>query len=282
MKMGIFDFGTDLHASNWTLRDAWRWFLDANPAPIQEPDDPETPEQVLRREAAELGVDVLDFRGRDRRQPHGFRDRCVVRDGKVISVGRREELQDGDKDFGIWGWFGGGENKPTRGRARGTLPVLKSTTTVLHTMDVVAKAPRCIGMPVQNCIADDGTIVLCHSIFAYMYSAHAANSFSDSIEISGKAGAIEEHQVEPARALLRYVIASKRRNLAELGHEGRNLYIMPHAFSHRSRVNDPQAKIWKLIGEWGIEELGLKLGPVVGSGKQPDWCPGVPSNRRSA
>ena len=256
----------------WTLNDLWRIFGNAQPDPVVEPEEPETPERVLRREAAEMGVRVLDFRGRKRNQPHPFRSHCVVRNGEVLDL-KASEVLGTDEDFGIWGWFGGGKNKPSRGKAHGKLKWEKCSTTVLHTMDVEAGPARCVGMPVQDCIAEDGTIVLCHSIVARCYAAHDANAFSDSLEVSGKRGMIREHQVGTARALFKYVIASKRR------HTDRQLYVIPHALSHWSRVGDCALPIWDVLGEWGISELGLKLGPVVGSGEQPEWLPGTPSNR---
>jgi hypothetical protein len=241
-------------------------------APVEEPDEELTPERVLRAEAAELGVRILDLRGRDRRLSHPFRHHCVVRDGEVLSV-RKSRVLATDEDFGIWGWFGGGKNAPKRGRVRGRLPWVRTTTTVLHTMAVHAGAPRCVGMPVQNAIAKDGTIVLLQSIRSRMWHAHAANKLSDGIEISGKSS-IADHQIGPARALLRYVIASKRRNLLledpleSLG----PLFVMPHAFSHWSRQQDCGAAIWAEVGRWGLDELGLERGHVIGSGKAPKWA----------
>jgi hypothetical protein len=143
-------------------------------------------------------------------------------------------------------------------------------------MAVNAGPARCVGMPIQNAIADDATIVLLHSIVARCYAAHTANGFSDSIEISGK-GTCTDLQTKAARILLKYIIASKRRNS-----ERENHYIIPHAFSHWSRPQDCAKPPWVAVAKWGIRELGLKLGPVVGSGKQPDWVPGTPSNRKAA
>ncbi len=261
----------------WSWRDFFSVFGHSHPDPIEEPDEDETPERVLRREVAELGGRVLDLRGWKRNKPHPFRHRCVVRDGVVMSVHKRDVLST-DEDFGIWGWFGGGENRPKRGRAHGKIKVAKSTTTIVHTMDVDAGPARCAGIPVQNCVCQE-TIVLCHSIFARMWAAHAANGYSDSIEIAGKKGAITVLQIALARCLIKYILASKRRNLALIGQADRQLYIGPHALSHWSRLNDCGRKIWDALGRWAIEIFGLKCGPVVGSGKVPKWLNEKPSNR---
>ncbi len=279
------------HRTSWIDRIAALTHLVQVP-PVEEPEEEDTPERVLRREAQELGVRVLDLRKRDRTQRHGFRDHCVqlapsleAGPASVVSV-RRSALADfmakmpGAQDFGPWGWFGGKKtydeakgherNAPKRGRTRGRLKWSRVTNLVLHTMAVHATAPRCVGMPVHHAVAKDGTIVLLQSIRGRMWHAHHANGFSSGLEISGKSS-IADHQIGPVRALIRYDIASKRRNLGLLGLSQRQT-ISPHAFSHSSRGQDCGRVPWLECGVWAMGELGLELGPVVGSGKRPGWA----------
>lgn len=276
----------------WTPYDLVSSFRNniAEPAIIVEPDIDETPEKVLRRKCAALGIRILDLRGRKRRDPHGFRHHCIqMPDGSIESVPRKKvaafmalPANDGAYDWGIWGWFGGGKNMPARGRAHGKVAVEKCHTTIIHTAAVHFAGPRAVGMPVQNGVDKNGDIILLHSIFAKCWASHAGNGFSDSFEISGKgANTIDEKRKIAAQLLLEYIIASKRRNLAELGID-RQLYVGTHCQTHWSRTHDCGAKIWDAVGEWALSSLDLKLGPIAGSGKQPDWLPGTPVLRKAA
>ncbi len=205
------------------------------------------PSETLRRKATDLGVHVLDLRGFSRMAHYGPRESCH---------------QHGH-DFGNWGWFSGnkpGENRPKRGRARGVLAWSKRTALMLHTTAVPMSAPRFLGVPAHAGIAKDGTIVLMHPSDAYVWHGHAANRFSIGVEISGRSD-IQAHQVEPARILLEYLVADRQQ------HHEATMAVMAHRQSHRSRRNDPGIHVWGELGEWGMRELGLKMGPTVGSGK---------------
>lgn len=218
-------------------------------APALVPDD--TPHDLLLDAAKECGVKVLDLRTMDRRKHYPPREACV---------------QNGH-DFGNWGWYRDGDdikdkkNDPLRAKPRGTIPWPSLTGVLLHTTDVDMSAPRFLGTPVQTGIAKDGTIVLCHPINAKLWHAHAANKFTCGVEVSGNKGAILPVQVEPLRALIRYIHAERQR------HHAGDMVIMGHCQSHKSRKNDPGRDIWQAGGEWAIREMGLKLGPVVGSGR---------------
>lgn len=155
-----------------------------------------------------------------------------------------------------------------RGQARGVLPWEKVSTIVLHTAGVNGLHPdRWLGVPCHAAVANDATVVLCHELNAYLWAAHTANKFSVSIEIAGDR-TITDAQIPAARALLRYVVEElrRRRPLDENG-EPLPLYVAPHRFYHRSRVKDCDGPIWTQIGAWGMDELDLQLGPVLGTGK---------------
>lgn len=159
-----------------------------------------------------------------------------------------------------------------RGQARGVLPWSSVSTVVLHTAGTVGMHPdRWLGVPCHAAVADDATVVLCHELNSYLWSAHAANRFSCSLEVAGNR-TITEGQIPVARALLRYMAEELRRR-RPAGPDGEPLpvYVAPHRFYHRSRVQDCGALIWEAVGVWGMQELGLLLGPVLGSGKPLPW-----------
>jgi hypothetical protein len=175
--------------------------------------------------------------------------------------------------------YGGNADK-SRAQSRGVIAWRNVSTIVLHTAGVdepthedptatkfVMHPDRWLGVPTHSAVAADATIVLCHELNTYLWAAHTANKFSCSIEIAGNK-TITSAQIEAARALLTYHVDELRtqRPRDENG-ELLPVYIAPHRFYHRSRRNDCGAKIWAEVGEWGMRQLGLKLGPVLGSGK---------------
>ena len=171
-----------------------------------------------------------------------------------------------DYDPDVHGW----PRNKSRGQARGVLPWAKIDTIVLHTAGVAGLHPdRWLGVPCHAAVANDATVVLCHTLNSYLWAAHRANRYSVSIEIAGNR-AITPAQVAPARALLRYVVDELRR-VRPPGEDGkpRPLYVAPHRFYHSSRAKDCDVQIWHEVGEWGAQELGLGLGRVDGGRPLP-------------
>lgn len=190
------------------------------------------------------------------------RDALVSRDFRAAGKGEEWDRVR-DYDTRIYGW----PRNKKRGQARGTRQWDAIDTIVLHTAGVNGLHPdRWLGVPCHAAVANDATVVLCHDLRAYLWAAHAANRYSVSVEIAGNQ-TITPAQVRSARSLVRYMAEELR---AQRG-SGRPLYIIPHRFSHRSRVNDCGELIWRHIGEWAIDELGLELGEVVGSGRGLPW-----------
>lgn len=192
----------------------------------------------------------------------------VARDFRDLSQWNREK----DYDWRRFGWPG---NK-SRARSRGRIAWAKLDTLVLHTTDTGSLHPdRFLGIPAHAGITGDGSIVLCHALNTYLYHAHAANRFSNGLEISGRQ-TITPEQVEAGRSYIRYWIAEVRRRKAlargqplgpahAIGPEP--LYIIPHRHSHWSRRMDPGPDVWEALGQWAIEMLpNVRLGKVVGSG----------------
>lgn len=169
-----------------------------------------------------------------------------------------------DYDTKIYGWP---KNKE-RGQSRGVLPWASVSTIVIHTTGVDGLHPdRFLGIPAHTGVANDASVVLMHELNTYLFASHAANRYSCSMEIAGDRS-MKAAQIGPARALLRYMVEElrRRRPLDDNG-EPLPVYVAPHRFSHKSRTKDPDTQIWRVVGEWGMDELGLLLGPVVGSGK---------------
>ena len=184
------------------------------------------------------------------------RDALVSRDFRAAGKGRKWD-RCREYDPKIYGW----PKDKSRGQARGVRPWSKVTTIVLHTAGVAGMHPdRWLGVPCNAAVANDATVVLCHELTTYLWAAHAANSFSASIEIAGNR-TITEAQVVAGQALLRYMVELLRSKRPG------PVYVAPHRFYHKSRAKDCDVAIWETLGEWGMRELGLELGPVLGSGK---------------
>ena len=242
LKFPIMDLG-----GRWTFRDLASFVGDPEPRGVDA-----TAFEQLQAAANDLGVGLLDLRGEPRKMHHPMRER-VVRDGH---------------DFGTWGWFRDEDpkhNLPIRGRAHGTIPWKKRTALLWHTTAVSMWAARFLGVPTNGGIADNGDIVVMHPGNAYLWGAHAANRFAIGLEISGKSS-IQPHQIEPAKALTRFFYAERQEH-----HEGQ-MVGMTHAMSKGNRnPQDCGRAIWEAVGWPMIQELGLKVGPTVGSGGNPKY-----------
>lgn len=113
-------------------------------------------------------------------------------------------------------------------------------------------------------ITPDGKIAQLHPISAYLYASNGFNKHSVSVEFAGNFPSIRGRcwkskkfgchkltsaQIEAGRYLIRYLI-----NKIGLTH------ILTHRQSSGSRGNDPGPDIWYHIGQWAIENLGLRDG----------------------
>ena len=256
-------FGAD---GRYTWRDLWSFFGDPNP----EPDPLDTVEE-LADEIEALGLQFRDFRGwkRDKKYP-----------AKPYGYSRT-----------------GGLNRK-QGRAHGTLPWKIRTAVMLHCTGTIREAmhvDRFVGVPCHIAVASDGVSV-CHPLNAYLYHGHWANRFAVGVEISGPGGQYDEYpdvQIEAARIVVRYCnnVLVTRNPLGDASTLDSPILdvngspfraansppwrpaIMAHRQSHKSRVRDCGRALWRDVGEWGRDELGMPLGPVVGTGNpiEADW-----------
>lgn len=164
-----------------------------------------------------------------------------------------------------------------RGASQGTRDIELVDTIVLHTAGVSLHVDRALGVPCHALVAGDGQLVLCHELPAYLAAAHRANSYSVSLEISG-VRTIGAHQIPAARAWTRYAAEELRRRHARAGVR-RQIKVIPHYCATDKRPVDCDPEIWRAVGEWSIDELGLVVGDVVGTGRpipRKWWTPGRP------
>jgi hypothetical protein len=241
--LGIFNLG---HAA-WP--DIARMLRPTDPAPqpVFSQETLGTPIDRMHEALDNLGLHLLDLRGRSR----------------TIHYDPHE-----------WGYFRDDhpkKNIPKRGRAHGVLPWQKRTAIMLHITAAKMGPRRFIGTPCHAAVADDATVVLCHPNDAYVYHGHAANRFAVGVEISSKAGQITEMQAKAARLLVRYIVEDLRAHRGE----GAPIAMMAHRQSHWSRPRDPGSVVWQQVALPMMAALLLVEGPVVGSGRPipPDGEP---------
>ena len=187
-------------------------------------------------------------------------DTLIATPGVVVSRDFRDLTKWDRLDEYPWRQYGWPSSK-ARAQSRGRVEWENLTTIVVHTAGATNLHPdRWLGVPSHCAVADDATAVLQHFLNTYLWAAHAANRYSASLEVAGNGG-ITDEQVPVARALVRYMYETRQEHV-----EG-PMYIAPHRFSHSSRGKDCDWDIWDAVCVWAMDELGLKLGPVVGSGK---------------
>lgn len=129
-------------------------------------------------------------------------------------------------------------------------------------------------IPVHFVIVPNGKIVQLHPLSAYLWSSNGFNAGSVAVEFVGnfpntkgkcweakKFGChkLTQEQINSGRALIRHLI-----NTMGLTH------VLAHRQSSGQRENDPGPDIWYHVGQWAVDNLGMKdggLGFKVGSGK---------------
>lgn len=165
----------------------------------------------------------------------------------------------------------------SRGQSRGVRPWSQIDSIGLHTAGTKGlHEDRWLGVPCHLAIAENGKIVLCHRNDAYLFAIHALNRRTINIEVAGNR-TIGEHMVAPAREAVRYAVADIRQHRKP--GDDRPIYMSPHVLGHRSRINDCDIYIWREVGEWALDTLGLEVGKPMGTGRPVPkswWTPGRP------
>lgn len=193
-----------------------------------------------------------------------------------------------------------------RGKSHGTRDWKKITGITLHqtACQFGTNPMRLLNVPVHGATLVDGSIVLMHDPPDYMWHAGALNKTDIGIEVSCSAPGVmgeaktfwlprkykhlkgEERlaksspptaaQLEATKELVKYYVDL----VAENG--GKIKYIHAHRQSSKSRIGDPGEQIWKAVGNWAVEELGLDphYGWEIGGYELPDVWTGEPNGVR--
>lgn len=124
-------------------------------------------------------------------------------------------------------------------------------------------------------IKPNGQILQLHPLAAYLNASNGLNAGSVAVEFAGNfpdikgkryvypngaspQGVLTNEQIKAGRCLVRYLV--KNMNLT---------HILVHRQSSASRANDPGPDIWYHVGQWAVNNLGLRDGGQnfkVGSG----------------
>ena len=172
-----------------------------------------------------------------------------------------------------------------RGEAKGHRDWAKVTGITLHqtAVDFGTDASKLLNVPVHGCTLSDGQIVLLHDPTHLMWHGNGFNRRDIGIEVSCRAAGVEgegktlwlpkklkhlkgqyrlsegveatDIQLEATKELVRHYVELVSAN------GGRIIYIHAHRQATSQRKSDPGSRIWRAVGEWAREELGLAVGP---------------------
>lgn len=205
----------------------------------------------------------------------------------------------------------------SRGKAKGHRDWSQVKGITLHqtAVDFGTDPKRMLNVPAHGATLRDGSIVLLHDPTDYMWHGHALNKYDIGIEVSCRAAGVEgegktlwlpkevrhdgkkvlsktlsdEERLEHADEATDIQLEATKhlvKQYCELveSHGGKVEWIHAHRQGHSSRVSDPGSRIWKAVGIWAQEELGLSAGPPgwsAGSGNPlPDAWTGEPNQIR--
>lgn len=106
----------------------------------------------------------------------------------------------------------------------------------------------------------DGTVAQLHPLNARLSASDGFNSRSVSVEFAGNFQSINGKWWKPDAYGVDYPTSAQLEAGRELLRMLRAIGIT-HVFAHRqssgSRGNDPGPEVWRAVGQWGIEQLGL-------------------------
>lgn len=171
---------------------------------------------------------------------------------------------------------------------------LHQTATVLGERPERWRNVAChVGVPAS------GQIIIANGLNQVVYHGNALNSSTVGIEIDGHFEGVEgdistywrpkskpdrrplrpsEAQLEGAREAILWICEEVHKNGGEIR------YIHAHRQSSKHRTSDPGSRIWKEVGMWAQEELGLDdRGPTFTAGGYPipkEWNPAYSTRYR--
>lgn len=135
---------------------------------------------------------------------------------------------------------------------------------VLHQMAFRRKSRKYDKVTAHFAILEDGTIQQLHPVSAYLYASDGFNRGSVAVEFAGNfpdtkgkcwspkthgCHALTQAQIDAGRYLIRHLIRT-----IGLTH------VLAHRQSNGGKTNDPGPDIWYHVGQWAVDNLGLKDG----------------------
>lgn len=115
----------------------------------------------------------------------------------------------------------------------------------------------------------NGDVLLVNPWLSYVLHGHSSNRFSIGIEIEGLYPGIEDNPKTVAgsgevTALTRTTVGAARKAVQVAVQECRKLgapitKLAAHRQFHGSRISDPGQGIWREVGWWATNELGLEI-----------------------
>ena len=122
-------------------------------------------------------------------------------------------------------------------------------------------------------VVPDGTVAQLHPITARLPASNGFNARSVAVEFAGNLRAANGNWWEPetyGRNELTPAQAESGRRLLRLLNSMGIRYVFAHRQSSAKRGNCPGPEIWSLVGQWGLEQLGMSdggRGHAIGDGK---------------
>lgn len=165
----------------------------------------------------------------------------------------------------------------TKSHRKGTRDINTLTALVLHQTAFSRgnAADKYDNIPVHFVITPDGKIVQLHPLPAYLWSSNDLNPRSVAVEFVGNfrdvrgnfykpeefgCHALTQAQIDAGRELIKYL----KTRMPKFQH------VLAHRQSSDQRDNDPGPEVWYHVGQWALDNLGLKDGGPnfsVGTGK---------------
>ncbi|HLM58291.1 MAG TPA: N-acetylmuramoyl-L-alanine amidase [Pyrinomonadaceae bacterium] len=166
----------------------------------------------------------------------------------------------------------------TKTHRKGTRDINTLTALVLHQTAFSRgnAADKYDNIPVHFVVTPDGKVVQLHPLAAYLWSSNGLNPRSVAVEFVGnfrdirgnfykpeKFGchALTQAQIDAGRALIKYL----KTQMPKFQH------VLAHRQSSDQRDNDPGPEVWYHVGQWALNNLGLRDGDrpnfTVGTGK---------------
>ncbi|WP_304454939.1 peptidoglycan recognition family protein [Nocardiopsis sp. YSL2] len=184
---------------------------------------------------------------------------------------------DGEEGFLSWWPFSSGvtvedrtdtpyphsEHKRARPRPADTVYAL-----VLHQMAFRRSPRRGPGrydkVTAHYIITESGRLAQLHPVTTYLYASNGFNSGSVAVEFSGNLPSVRGRCWSPdthgCHELTQAQVSAGRGLLRHLVREIGLTHVLAHRQASGSRTNCPGPDIWYNVGQWGVDELGLKDG----------------------